>query len=368
MINKSSKTGTITSSTSNFRTTSTGAGVATAGATSYDSLAVDKRSLALNSTLDDDLRSYDVFEAHNPMPGGVVSMRPSVSNGGLGSHLSPSGGHASFVDMHDVHRPPANAVSLAPYGASGYDTSYDNGAYRPDTRQSNHDTALLWRRGSTDLAVSQGPPGYSSKPSLRPDSVADMKRELRETIDRSPSGTEAEELNTTTSDTSSSGNEQRPVNSEYQTMDRSLYETSTFRPQQQIPMQSPSGRSLPPPPATPSSPTTTRPSFGEGATTIPSVPGYAKPYAHTGAQRPFEPPPEPPGSRRPLLETSLDEDAALNRPQRSRSVGQMLETNFDEDEGSDAEELGRPGHSRSLGESGFNKLSLTPAALLETDM
>ena len=81
------------------------------------------------------------------------------------------------------------------------------------------------------------------------------------------------------------------------------------------------------------------------------MPGYAKPYA-----RPFQPPPDPPASKPPrsfnyapepagagagrddhrplLLETSLDDDTLTRRqkqPVRSRSVGQILETNLDDD-------------------------------------
>ena len=81
-----------------------------------------------------------------------------------------------------------------------------------------------------------------------------------------------------------------------------------------------------------------------------------------------------------LLETSLDEDpnTSVNfRGRRSRSVGQMLETNFDDahqpstsilhaDEGGENAPL-NASHSRSLGGSGVFKLSLG-AAPLETDM
>ena len=88
-------------------------------------------------------------------------------------------------------------------------------------------------------------------------------------------------------------------------------------------------------------------------------------------------------SRRPLLETSLDEDT-LQRPQRSRSLGGLvLETNLDEDADAEDEEedweeerdrdrFGR-GHSRSLGENGFSRLTTAASAptaeeLLESDL
>ena len=392
-MNNPSRTGTVTPAAHHYRQSN-------AASASFDSLA-EKRSLALNSSVEDDLRSYDVYEAHNTNP---------MAAGVLGSHISPNpGGHSSFVDMHDVHYaghpngsmvPKSTPVSYIPQGAlsgmnvnatvhnSGIDlSSYDNQAYRPDTRQSQNQD--VWRRDSNDIS-GQGPPGYSSRPNLaapaipshnRPDSVADMKRELREVLDKeSPStGTDPEEVNTTLSDTSSSVDQnQRPVGDEYQTMDRSLYEASTFRPAQvpvQIQPNNPNISSRPLPP------------INAGNDRIPSVPGYAKPYAHS-AQRPFQPPPEPPKplrtslkdneegarSRKPLLETTLDNET---RPSRSRSVGQLLETNLDDDgDGDDEreEETAEPnfsnGHSRSLGENRFPRMSLGPAnsALLETDM
>ena len=152
---------------------------------------------------------------------------------------------------------------------------------------------------------------------------------------------------------------------------------------------------------------------------IPSEPGYAKPFAHTNTSllssplhsagwnpshppaRPLDSPPrggqnfdrsrtqshQPPGSfqyeQHPpsqssrLLETSLDEETNNFKGRRSRSVGQMLETNFDDpdqpstsilhaDDGSESAPL-NASHSRSLGGSGVYKLSLGVAPL-ETDM
>ena len=110
---------------------------------------------------------------------------------------------------------------------------------------------------------------------------------------------------------------------------------------------------------------------------IPSVPGYAKPYA-----RPFDPPPSPPPSP-PIsdkttpkpLETNFDGDGpsrdTLNRS-RSRSVGQILETNFDDPEPAIMPASGvsrmNNGHSRSMEGPQLAKLSLTPQQLLETGL
>ncbi len=344
-INNPSRTGTITSQ---YRQQN---------GSSFDSLA-EKRSLALHSSAEDDLRSYDAYNT-NPMPGGAGVV------GGLGSHLSPSGGRASFTDMHEVHyagQQPVAAfgqqqdTSATVHSISGYDISYDNAAYRPDTRQSNGQdpASALWQRGPNQ-SVSQGPPGYQPKQN-RPDSVSEMKRELKETLNSSD---DAEDLNTTASESSSSGGDhQANAGNDYQTM----YESSTFRPSPSSPQrqqQQPQRQQQTP-----------------RSDIIPSVPGYAKPFAHTTApQRPFQPPPAPPledaRSRRPLLETSLDEDS-LQQPQRTRSVGHILETDLDADEAPAVDRDGRTlasgnGHSRSLGESGFPRLSLGPT-MLETDM
>ena len=126
---------------------------------------------------------------------------------------------------------------------------------------------------------------------------------------------------------------------------------------------------------------------------IPSDPGYARPFVGSqglGLPRPPDPPPTPPTELPPArppqfydppLETSLDDDTttALNavaRGRRSRSVGQMLETNFDDEEAppggggqgpQESTPLKNNGHSRSLGGSGLFKLSMGEAPL-ETDM
>lgn len=308
---------------------------------SFDSLT-EKRSLT-----EDDMRSFDVYNT-NPMPN-----NNSGSQYGLGAHLSP--GQASFVDRHEVHYAPGgpNGNGGFPVHQATVHSGFDNVAFRPETRQSNgQDQSGLWATNRTNESIS-GPPGYST----RPDSVADMKRELKE-----KQSSDSDE-GTVSSDAGSGSDKQ-----DYQ----SMYESSTFRPNSShLTPNNPhlAKRALP---KTPSA-------MGE---TIPSVPGYAKPFAHGSNGRPFEPPPDPPllsdhqaRSRRPLLETSLDDEP---KPQRSRSVGHILETNLDEDEDeqqSHPNENGHSrsigesgGHSRSLGESGFPRMSLGPNSLLETDM
>ena len=197
---------------------------------------------------------------------------------------------------------------------------------------------------------------------------------------------------------------------DYQTMDSRapLYgdnRSSTFRP--------------------PSSETSVQKRSLPSVPPIPSEPGYAKPFAHTNTSllssplhsssgwnqnhppsRPLDSPPrstsnfdrprnqsyqpnsamsfqyeqQPPSQSSRLLETSLDDDpnTSVNfRGRRSRSVGQMLETNFDDpdqpstsalatDDGGENAPL-NSSHSRSLGGSGVFKLSFG-AAPLETDM
>jgi len=140
-------------------------------------------------------------------------------------------------------------------------------------------------------------------------------------------------------------------------MERPTYDTSSFRP------NSNAGRQLPQVPGS--------------QDRIPSVPGYAKPYA-----RPFDAPPSPPpsppssdkGSNKPL-ETDIDHhdvsrgggggNDTLNRS-RSRSVGQILETNFDDPEPSPIMNMNN-GLSRSMEGPHLAKLSLTPQ-LLETGL
>lgn len=243
----------------------------------------------------------------------------------------------------------------------------------------------------------------SRNQSEAPDSLLDLKRtymeqqqqQKSEQIDSdTPLTTTSEDgSSATSSERGESTDRQEDLNHDYQTMDRSYYEASTFRPQHPaqtklgntgVSKSSPfGGRSLPKIPAN---------------ETIPSVPGYAKPVAHTSlsnsqARAQLPPPPAPPTSSPPrnwgsrphmesstrLLETSLDDDdyrARLDTAERvrmrSRSTGQILETNFDEDDNlnGNVDNSTTPlnlSHSRSLGGSGFMKLSLG-AEPLETDM
>ena len=358
----SSRTGTITS------TYRSGAAAAN-GASAFDTLnasAVDleKRSLAAAGS------SYDVFEAQQQQMQQAAAVaaaqqqqlllqqhqqQQQQQQGQLGGHLSP-GSQMTFADLHDVHYAP----STNPNGG------YDNNGYRPSTRQSN--------RSQQDLQQmqQQQPPV-----SLQADSVADMKRELKQRLEVETSSS-PDETNTTTSETGSEPNAVPAVPEEYQTMERSpLYESSTFRPAEV------GRRALP----------TTPPAEPAVQNTIPSVPGYAKPYA-----RPFQPPPDPPASKPPrsfnyapdprdpdprrplLLETSLDDDTLTRRqkqPVRSRSVGQILETNLDDDveqsgsggDGDSRDAGDDPAHSRSLGGDKFPRLSATqPNSLLESDL
>ncbi len=412
-------------------------------ATSFDSLA-EKHSVSGLTSMDPNASYADAFQSHlhstNPMPDAAVAAAASGSAANLnslGSHLSPNGGRSSFADTHDVHYAPGGGGGTGQgttltfpqvHSASGYDiSSYDNGGYRPDTRQSNQiggggnpNVSGVWPSdGGHDLSASlnQGPPGYnpsSSRQNLqsasgqRPDSVADMKRDLKARLDnRGGSDSGDDDFNTTgtTSDASSDPQADRGTG-EYQTMDSRTGVPAAAAPFDPSSFRGPSsGRSPFGSRALPETPS------AAASGNIPSVPGYAKPIVTpTGtAQRPFQPPPDPPRSRppavarpedpppppvsnaarsrRPLLETSLDhsdeeEEPGPPHPPRSRSVGHILETNLDDDDAasqSGGEEAGsrqRPpllpnsnGHSRSLGENGFPRLSVGPAApMLETDM
>ena len=357
----SSRTGTITST---YRSGAAAANGASAFETLNASAAtLEKRSLAAATDGGDHLTSYDVFEVQQMQQAAAVAaaqqqqlLLQQQQQSQLGGHLSP-GSQMTFADLHDVHYAP----STNPNGG------YDNSGYRPSTRQSN--------RSQQDLQQMQQQ--LQPPVSLQADSVADMKRELKQRLEVETSSS-PDETNTTTSETGSEPNAVSAATTaaEYQTMERSpLYESSTFRPSE-------GRRALP----------TTPPAEPVVQNTIPSVPGYAKPYA-----RPFQPPPDPPASKPPrsfnyapesaldqpdprrplLLETSLDDDTLTRRqkqPVRSRSVGQMLETNLDDDiEQSGGSGDGDTGddaaHSRSLGGDKFPRLSATqPNSLLESDL
>merc|ERR1712062_3149 len=270
----------------------------------------------------------------------------------------------SFVDTHEVHYAPGGAQNQVNYAhhpnvhtnATIHTGSAYNLAAASASHASNNDytqpLSTDWNVNRASLASSQGPPGYpTTLPTTTPaDSVLELKRGLKNEQNNSP-------ITTSTSDDggssrgSSSGdnsNREEDVNHEYQTMDRVTLESSSFRPQ-----HGGSTRQLPKVPNT----------------SIPGVPGYAQPFA-----RPFDPPPSPPPSpprsqqshghgQRPL-ETNFDHDPDTLRS-KSRSVGQILETNFDEPE---PQAMTANSHSRSMdGSSNMNKLSVASAAgLLET--
>ena len=120
--------------------------------------------------------------------------------------------------------------------------------------------------------------------------------------------------------------------------------------------------------------------------TIPSVPGYAQPFSHVQGQRgarPFDRPPDPP-LQRPRsavgrsyqdlppapIETNFDDPEPESLPPaprppntsrivRTKSVGEILETNLDDDDGSP---LVRQSSSHSKSMQAMND------TLLETDM
>ena len=318
---------------------------------SFESL--DKRSIALNSTVED-TRSYDIYEARgsNPAP--------------FGSHLSP--GSTNFIDLHgqDVHYAPSGARVNATVHSTNYD-GFENRAYRPETRQSQlhpeDSQKSLWQ---------------SSQHTLRDaDSVLELKRDL---ANLELPKHEDDAANTSDSQTTqSTDQEYQQMDQDYQTMDRNYASNqSTFRPPKNY------GHST----------TATLQLQQPQVNSIPSVPGYAKPFAHQdphstlrgtmtreSPSRPFQPPPDPPSSRprseytpnRPfqpssasrVLETSMD-DPPL-RHNRSKSM-QFLETNLDEDGGEVTGLVSQPAKlSRSMQLLNGN-LSVNSSLLLETDM
>jgi len=332
-----------------------------------------------------------------------AAARPyDVYNSGLGAHMSP--GSSNFVDMHDVHYAPgagnvAATVHIPPTNYEGF----ENRAYRPETRQSQlaqeDSQASLWQNQGEPL------PGYTSNTTLANnrtgDSVLDFKRDMAEQM-ATQDGDSTGASDTQTGSTGTTDQEYQAMDQEYQTMDRpeSNYGHSTFRP--------PSGNYGP-----------------QGGTlqlqrpqeSIPGVPGYAKPFGlpvsePNGSQRPsvqqahrpYNPPPEPPQSRprsnhssrqnivdlppapqetsfdyepaslppappptgRPL-ETNFDQEPQSGQARilRTKSMGEILETNLDED--GDSTPILTNGHSRSMQLLNSGKLSMN-ASLLETDM
>ena len=320
--------------------------------------SMDKRSSVMNTTMED-TRSYDIYEAKN------VNPTP------FGSHLSP--GSTNFIDLHsqEVHYAPTGAIMTQQRPSSQFE-GFENRAYRTETRQSQmhpeDSQRSLWQA--------------TSQHTLREaDSVAELKQQLNHQLK------EGGEDSANTSDsqtTHSTDQEYQTMDQDYQTMDREYARGSTFRPASSATYaantttlqmhQQPQPQQL---------------SSSQHQQHIPSVPGYAKPFAHDQGgrttlsrepARPFQPPPDPPATSRPrselihsqqqqqfgsrrALETSLDDDPPP-RQTRSKSM-QFLETNLDEDEGSGLVHQ-PPVLSRSMQMINGN-LSVN-ASLLETDM
>jgi len=388
---------------------------------SFDSL--EKQALANNPTVNPN-GSYDIYGGQNG------------NHTTLGSHLSP--GNQQFADLHEVHYAPGGnnnvnaTVHIPPTNYEGF----ENRAYRPETRQSQmqqeDSQASLWQNNAQNmdrLSINAGPPGYTSNVALDKsrsgDSVLDFKRDLAEKLAR-----EEQDDSTNTSETQTTeatDQEYQMMDQEYQTMDKDrdgVYGHSTFRPPSQnnyssntntqtLQMRQPQFQQP-------------LPTSMHNADTIPSVPGYAKPFAHqNGLQpqsqtteaiashrgthnRPYNPPPEPPhqrpksamvtSSHQSILdlppapsEPTFDEPlsslppapyghASHSKPQedgsnetpsrmlRTKSMGEILETNFDDD--SDSQPIlakQSNAHSRSMQLLHSGKLTMN-GNLLETDM
>lgn len=281
---------------------------------SYDTLA-EKRSLALNSTADDDLRSYEVFEAHN-----------ATSTNPFGSHLSPNQSQQTFADMHTVHYSPSDGTaSQSQYFQTNGTVretpvpTYDNSAFRPDSSAGNHIQNSPWANMSntwgTNSRMPDETPYTTSSFGTQPRQGAQerMPNNAGEHEDRNPFHGDMD-----SSRRASAANllDPNPFDGPNTSTFDSNTNRSTFKVGDRDPHESAySGN-------------------------IPSVPGYAQPYAHL--DRPSDPPPSPPSpekkavnpppkpDRSHLLYTSLDEGMA-SRPTRSRSVDQILETNLDSD-------------------------------------
>jgi len=388
-------------------------------ANSFDSL--EKQSLAMNSNVDTN-GSYDIYGGQNG------------NHTTLGSHLSP--GSQQFADLHEVHYAPGgnnNVNATVHIPPSNYE-GFENRAYRPETRQSQiqqeDSQASLWQNNSQQmdgLNIGAGPPGYTSNVALDKsrsgDSVLDFKRDLAEQLARQDHDDSTNTSETQT--TEATDQEYQIMDQDYQNMERDRdggYGHSTFRPPSQnnyssntntqtLQMRQPQFQQ-------------THQSSMHNSDTIPSVPGYAKPFAHQNGQngnnashrgatpnRPYNPPPEPPQQRprsaiansshqnimdlppapiettfdEPALsslppdpygqsshsrpsESSADESSSNNRIVRTKSMGEILETNFDEV--SDSQPIlakQSNAHSRSMQLLHSGKLSMN-ANLLETDM
>ena len=92
-----------------------------AGSMNFESM--DKRSLVMNSTIEDNRSFGDVYE-HRP-----AQVAP------FGSHMSP--GSTNFIDLHgqEVHYAPGGGATTAQHTMTRPTSTYDgfeNQAYRPD--------------------------------------------------------------------------------------------------------------------------------------------------------------------------------------------------------------------------------------------
>ena len=351
-----------------------------AGSMNFESM--DKRSLAMNTPIEDNNRSFDVYETKNAQ---------AVP---FGSHLSP--GSTNFIDLHgqDVHYAPSAGIpgsQTLTRPASNYD-GFENQAYRPDasTLQARHlhtedSQKSLWQASSQQTLAMRGT-----------DSVLELKRDINEQMMTVEPAQEHGDDSANTSDsqtTQSTEQEYQTMDQDYQTMDRTFTSPpTTFRP------STASGSHYG------SSHNTSQATLQvhQAEHSIPSVPGYAKPFAHPQSgggtmtrsdipQRPYDPPPAPPTTGRPVsmaaasssrsntntprasrvLETSLDSDphgSGAGRHVRSKSM-QFLETNLDEDE---SESSGLVSNKTTTKLSRSMQLingSLTVnSSLLETDM
>ena len=372
---------------------------------------------SLNNTIDTTMSSYDLaYGAQQLQQQQVGVAAPPQVPATLGSHMSPSPGH-QFSDLHEVHYIPGtantntNATVHIPY------EGFENRAYRPETRQSmmrpEDSQASLWQNSAggqapaaeAGLNIGGGPPGYTPNTNLdktqaAADSVLDFKRDLAEQLSRGAGRGENDSANTSsTTEGTDQEQEYQAVEQDYQTVDRNKetnYGTSSFRPSSQY------GSNANTLQMKPVSNTATKTISMHNVESIPSVPGYAAPFGHIQSQspaangstartpsRPFDRPPEPPAaSQRPRsavavgrshqdlapapYETNFDEPESLPpapltpldrggqaRMSRTKSVGEILETNFDDDSDSP---LVRQASSHSRSMQAMND------TLLETDM
>merc|ERR1719323_107765 len=331
----------------------------------------DTYQKSMNNTIDTTMSSYDLAYGGQQQMQQQQQQQMQQQQGTLGSHMSP--GAQQFNDLHEVHYMPGPPNTNATVHNTQMNEGFENRAYRPETRQS------MMRPEETQssqygLNMGSAPPGYTAsntnldknKPTA--DSVLDFKRDLADQLARR----ETDSTNTS-STTEGTDQEYQAMEQEYQTMERERakengYGTSSFRPSSQYgsntnTMQMKSNIAM------------------HNVETIPSVPGYAAPYGHVPQQsssrtqpnRPFDRPPEPP-SQRPRsaiarsqqdlppipLETTFDDppeslppaplpplERGGHRMSRTKSVGEILETNFDD--GSDSPLVRQSSsHSKSL--------------------